>query len=101
MQEANYPITHQERFLRDFLVFGINSSRVRKECLKEGNNLTLQKAKYLEKAEESAEKQLKSMNRTEVNTVKKHKKSNKRNASKSFDKIYSSSNSHQKAWLGC
>ena len=101
VKEANYPTAHQERFLRDFLVFGLNSSRVRKECLKEGNNLTLQKAKDLAKAEGSAEKQLKSMNRTEVNTVKKHEKSNKRNASKSFEKIYSSSNSHQKTCLGC
>ena len=45
VKEANYPTVHQERFLRDFLVFGINSSRVRKESLKERNNLTLQKAK--------------------------------------------------------
>ena len=47
IKEANYPTAHHERFLRDFLVFRMNSQRVRKECLKEGNSLTFQKAKDL------------------------------------------------------
>ena len=49
VKEANYSTAHQERFLRNFLVFGINSSGVRKECLKEGNNLILQNQKILRK----------------------------------------------------
>ena len=73
IKKANYPTAHHEGFLRDFLVFAMNSQRVRKESLKEGNSLTFQKAKDLAKAEESADTQLKLMNKaTEVNTVKKH-----------------------------
>ena len=68
IKEENYPTAHHERFLRDFLVFGMNSQRVRKECLKEGNSLTFQKTKDLSKAEESLDTQLKLMNKTtEVN----------------------------------
>ena len=93
MKEANYPIAHHERFLRDFLVFGMNSQRVRKECLKEGNSLTFQKAKDVAKAEESADTQLKLMKKTtEVNTVKKPLT---RKASKSDDK-HSSAETFQK-----
>ena len=84
MKEANYPIAHHERFLRDFLVFGMNSQRVRKECLKEGNSLTFQKAKDVAKAEESADTQLKLMNKTtDLSTVKTH---STRKASKSHEK---------------
>ena len=93
MKEANYPIAHHERFLWDFLVFGMNSQRVRKECLKEGNSLTFQKAKDVAKAEESADTQLKLMKKTtEVNTVKKPLT---RKASKSDDK-HSSAETFQK-----
>ena len=64
IKEANYPTAHHERFLRDFLVFGMNSQRVREECLKQGISITFQKAKDLAKAEESADTQLKLMNKT-------------------------------------
>jgi hypothetical protein len=51
----------------------MKSHSVRKECLKEGNTLTFQKAKNLAKAEESAETQLRDMDKTaEVNLVKKY-----------------------------
>ena len=49
------PSAQHERFLRDHFVFSINSTRVRKECLKEGNTLTFNHAKDLAKAEEAAE----------------------------------------------
>ncbi|KAK3746090.1 hypothetical protein QZH41_004627 [Actinostola sp. cb2023] len=49
IKEANYPSDLRERFLRDYFVFGINSSRTRKECLKEGNSLTFKRAKELAK----------------------------------------------------
>ena len=76
----------------------MNSQRVRKECLKEGNSLTFQKAKDLAKAEESADTQLKLMNKTtEVNTVKKH---STRKTSKSDDK-HSSAETFQKPCFGC
>ena len=98
MKDANYPIAHHERFLRDFLVFEMNSQRVSKECLKEGNSLTFQKAKDVAKAEESADTQLKLMNKTtEVNTVKKHLT---RKAGKSDDK-HSSAGTFQKPSFSC
>ena len=66
--------------------------------MKEGNSLTFQKAKDLAKAEESADTQLKVMNKTtEVNTVTKH---STRKASKSDDK-HSSAEPFQKPCFGC
>ena len=66
--------------------------------MKEGNSLTFQKPKDLAKAEESADTQLKLMNKTtEVNTVKKH---STRKASKSDDK-HSSAETFQKTCFGC
>lgn len=62
VKEANYPAEHNERFLRDFLVLGMNSDRVRKECFKKGNALSLNEAREMAKAEESADKQLQLMN---------------------------------------
>ena len=62
----------------------MNSRRPRKECFKEGNTLTVQKAKDQAKEEESVDTQLKLMSKTtEVNTVKKHLT---RKASKSDNK---------------
>ena len=43
IKEANYPAAHHEQFLQDFLF-------IWNECLKEGNSLTIQKAKDLAKA---------------------------------------------------
>ncbi len=59
VNEANYPDEQKDRFLRDFLVFGMNSDRVRKDCLKLGNTLTFDNARDMARAEESAEQQLK------------------------------------------
>lgn len=101
VKEANYPTDHQQRFLRDFLVFGMNSHRVRRDCLKEGNSLTFQKAKDLAKAEESADSQLKAMNKTtEVNSVRRHVKIRKEQPSKS-DKTQPNPHTPQKACFGC
>ena len=62
VKEANYSSEHHDRFLRDFLVLGMNSDHVRKECFKERNALTFSKAREMAKADESADKQLKVMN---------------------------------------
>ena len=61
VKEANYPAEHHERFLRDFLVFGMNSHRVRKDCFKKINTLSFNKAREMAKAEEPADKQLQLM----------------------------------------
>ena len=62
VKEANYPAEHHDRFLRDFLVLGMNSNRVRKDCFKKGNTLSFNEAREMAKAEESADKQLQLMN---------------------------------------
>ena len=70
VKEANYPADHYDRFLRDFLVLGMNSDRVRKDCFKEGNALTFNKAREMAKTEESADKQLRVMNtQSEVHPI--------------------------------
>ena len=58
MKEAKYPVEHNDRFLGDFLVLGINSDRVRKDFFNFGNALTFNVAREMAKSEESAEKQL-------------------------------------------
>ena len=75
IKEANYPTEHHDRFLRDFLVLGMNSDRVRKDCFKKGNTLTFNEAREMAKAEESADKQLQLMNTTsEVHPVTSEKR---------------------------
>ena len=68
MKEANYPTEHNNRFLRDFLVLGINSDHVQKDCFKVGNALTFKEACDMAKPEESADKQLQLIN-TEVHSI--------------------------------
>ena len=68
MKEANYRVEHNDLFLSDFLVLGMNSDRVRKDCFKVGNALTFNAARKMAKSEELAEKQLQLMN-TEVHSI--------------------------------
>lgn len=55
---TNYPVKCNHRFLRDYLVLGMNSDRVGKDCLKVRNGLTFKEAHDMAKSEESADKQL-------------------------------------------
>ena len=68
VKKANYPVEHNDRFLRGFLVLGMNSDRVRKDCFKVGNAFMFNAAREMAKSEESAEKQLQLMN-TEVHSI--------------------------------
>ena len=45
VKEANYPVEHNDRVLRDFLVLGMNSDHVRKDSFKVGNALTFNVAR--------------------------------------------------------
>lgn len=65
MVEAAYQ--SKERFVRVHLVFDMNSDRVRKDCLKIGNELTHDKVIKLSKTEESAsdEKKIKTLREME------------------------------------
>ena len=56
IKEAHYRPEHNDHFLKNLFVFGINSDQVRKDCFKEGSTLTFEKAMSLAKAEESANK---------------------------------------------
>ena len=62
VKEANYLVEHNDGFMRDFLVLGMNSDRARKDCFKVGNTLTFKKVLDMAKSEESADKQLQLMN---------------------------------------
>ena len=68
-KESNYPVKHNERFLRDCLVLGMNSYRVRKDCFKVGNALTFKEAHEMAKSEESADKQPQLMNTEVVHSI--------------------------------
>ncbi|CAH3016614.1 unnamed protein product [Porites evermanni] len=61
-KEAYYPIQHNDRFMRDFLVVGMNSDLLRKDCFKVGNAFTFKEVRDMAKSEESADKQLQLMN---------------------------------------
>ena len=68
MKEAYYPIEHNDRFMRDFLVLGMNSDLLRKHCFKVGNAFTFREVRDIAKSEESADKQLQLMN-TQVYSI--------------------------------
>ena len=65
---ANYAAEHNDRFMRDVLVLGMNSDRVRKNCFKVGHAFTFKKVRDMAKSEKSADKQLQLMN-TEVHSI--------------------------------
>ena len=62
VKETNYPVEHNYRFLRYFLVLGMDSDRVRKDCF------TFKEARDMARSEESEDKQLQLMN-TEVHSI--------------------------------
>ena len=110
LKEANYPTGLHDRFLCDHFVFGINSSRVRKECLKEGNTLTFNRAKELAKSEESAERQMRIMSQGEVHTIHKHRQQGKpasnqfkaeNSAQQTFRKQFKEPETKHKVCMGC
>ena len=53
VQNSGYPAYMTDKLFRDALVFGIDSDTVRKKCIAEGNNLTLQKAREIARTEEA------------------------------------------------
>ena len=110
LKEASYSTDLRDRFLRDHFVFGLNSSRVRKKCLKEGSKLTFNRTKKLAKSEESAERQMRIMSQGEVHIVHKHKQqgkpaSNKFKAEKFAQQVFrkqsKESDTKQKVCMGC
>ena len=45
VKEANYPVEHNDRFMRNLPVLGMKSDRVRKDCFKAGNGLTFKEVR--------------------------------------------------------
>ena len=68
VKEANYSVKSNDRFVRDFLVLGMNSDSVWKDWFKVGNVPTFKEVCDMAKSEESADKQLQLMN-TEVCSI--------------------------------
>lgn len=61
-KECGYDETVHDDMIRDHIVFGIKSSKVREKLISEGNDLTLEKCMDIARTHELSQKQLKSMN---------------------------------------
>ena len=53
VKEANYPVEHNDRFMRDFLVLEMNSDRVGKDCFKVGNAVTFKEVRDIWRSQKS------------------------------------------------
>ena len=53
VKEANYPVEHNDRFMRDFLVLEMNSDRVGKDCFKVGNAVTFKEVRDIWQSQKS------------------------------------------------
>lgn len=73
IQNSGYPADLHDELLRDALVFGVDSSVIRKKCIAEGNNLTYRKAREIARTEEATKMQLQVMTDQDrqVNTLDK------------------------------
>ena len=73
IQNSGYPADLHDELLHDALVFGVDSSVIRKKCIAEGNNLTYQKAREIARTEEATKMQLQVMTDQDrqVNTLDK------------------------------
>ena len=62
IRECDYDVGQQDNMIRDHIVFGIKSSKVREKLISEGDDLTLEKCMNIARTHELSQKQLKSMN---------------------------------------
>ena len=74
--------TNADEMIRDRIVFGINSSKIRQKLINVGKDLTLDKTIQIAQEYEYSQEQLKTMSSSEVNYVK-HKHSHKSGSSTS------------------
>ena len=65
IKECGYDETVHDYMIRDHIVFGIKSSKVREKMINEGDDLTLEKCMNLARTHELSKKQLKTMNTSE------------------------------------
>jgi len=66
IDEAGYNPAFKEEMLRDTLVFGIASDKVRREAISKGNNLTFKQVYDLAKTNESTKNQMQAMTQHSV-----------------------------------
>ena len=59
VKDCNYP--NKEEMIRDRLVFGLNSKKIREKLLSEGDKLTLEKSIQIAQSYEYAPKQLRTI----------------------------------------
>ena len=65
LAECDYPRDARDRILRDTLVFGVKSEKVRRDAIDEGDTLTLAKVIQLAKTQEATEAQIAAMQKAE------------------------------------
>ena len=53
VKEANYPVEHNDRFMRYFLVLEMNSDRVGKDCFKVGSAVTFKEVRDIWQSQKS------------------------------------------------
>lgn len=83
IDDGGYDQQFKDETLRDTLVFGINSDKVRKQAISLGNKLTLQQVYDLAKTEESTRAQMKIITQnSEIDNKETHSIRSKRSSSK-------------------
>ena len=79
VSDSGYPAAVKDESLRDTLVFGPKSDKVRRDAIAKGNELTFQQVYELAKVNESTRAQMKaitqSKDKTELHSVRSKKKS--------------------------
>ena len=79
VDDSGYPAAVKDETLRDTLVFGLKSDKVRRDAIAKGNDLTFQQVYELAKVDESTRAQMKAITQhedtSELHTVRSKKKS--------------------------
>ena len=79
VDDSGYPAAVKDESLRDTLVFGLRSDKVRRDAMAKGNELTFQQVYELAKVDESTRAQMKAIiqseDKTELHSVRSQKKS--------------------------
>ena len=78
VDDSGYPAAVKDESLRDTLVFGLRSDKVRRDAIAKGNELTFQQVYELAKVDESTRAQIKAITQsedeTELHSVRSKKK---------------------------
>ena len=104
-KECGYDHAMEDEMIRDHVVFGIKSTKVREKLINEGNDLTLEKCMDISRTYELSQKQLKSTNSGEdpnVHAIRTKFPTKQRSVRKKEKKKSSSEKStHEKQAVKC